>query len=123
MGSVSLQSGLEVFVQARQKLGLTQQAMADAGGSSLRTVSRWEARESVPDSDHLHKLAQLLYPVDQDLARQAALAAGKTLEELGIVKPPQPPDLNPPLPAASSPPLPARLLANMSKACHAPVPT
>jgi len=94
----------QTIVLARQKLGLTQKEMAAAVGSSTRTVTRWESRESTPADFHFHKLAALLHPVDAALAHDAALAGGKTLEQLGIVAAPPPPAPPEPAPAHSAAP-------------------
>lgn len=101
----------QLVVLARRKLGLTQKEFAHAIGSSHRTVVRWEADRSSPADFHLHKLATLIHPVDADLAHDAALAGGKTLEELGIVAPapaePAPaPSLAPPAASESATPAP-----------------
>jgi DNA-binding XRE family transcriptional regulator len=110
----------QLMFRARQKLGLMQAEMADAVGTSLRTLSRWEAGDSTPADVHLHKVAKLLHPLDPELAKEAARWAGATLEQLGIVQPPAPP-APPPAPVAPPPPepvapppepLPARLLVD-----------
>jgi transcriptional regulator with XRE-family HTH domain len=118
MASVVTRSGGQIVFQARQKLGLMQREMASAIGTSLRTLSRFEAGESWPADFHLHKLAALVHSVDADLAREAAAAGGKTLEQLGIVKPVAPPEPPPkpvaatpaPSPAPPAPAVPPRLL-------------
>ena len=99
-----VKSTTELLVRARMKLGHTQQEMADAVGSSLRTVSRWEGKQAHPSAAQLHTIAALLHPLDANLAHDAAVAAGTTLEALGIVKPPPPPAPPPPPPQAPPPP-------------------
>ncbi len=79
-----------LLIKARQKLGMTQREFSVAVGSSVRTVARWEDNTSSPAPWHLHKLAELLHPVDRPLAHDAALFGGKTLEELGLIQPPPP---------------------------------
>ena len=106
----------QLVVLARQKLGLVQHDFADAIGSSLRTVGRWEAGQSGPEDFHFHRLAKLLHPVDPDLAHDAATAGGTTLEKLGVVAPPPPAPAPAEIAAAARvappppPALPARLL-------------
>jgi DNA-binding XRE family transcriptional regulator len=113
MASLVSRSGSQIMVLARQKLGLMQHEMAAAVGTSLRTLSRWEGGSTYPADFHLHKVAALLHPVDPALAREAAAAGGRTLEQLGIVKPPpSPPPAPPPVPAIQPPALPARLLVD-----------
>jgi DNA-binding XRE family transcriptional regulator len=85
VGSVRL-----LCIRARQKLGMTQQMFADAVGSSLRTVARWEGGSTDPAPWHFHRMAALLHPSDPELASDAAIAGGTTLETLGIVAPPLP---------------------------------
>jgi transcriptional regulator with XRE-family HTH domain len=108
-----------LVIKARGKLGFTQREMAEAVGSSERSVARWEGNEASPYADHLYELAALLYPLDAALAEQAAKAGGKTLEQLGIVAPPPAPAPPAPEPEAlaappspASPPLPVHLLAD-----------
>jgi transcriptional regulator with XRE-family HTH domain len=101
----------EILIRARQRLAMTQVEMATAVGTSVRTLSRWEGGRSSPDASERHKVAALLYPVDPQLAREAAAAGGKTLEELGLEKPASPP-APAPLPAPLPPAPPARLLVD-----------
>jgi DNA-binding XRE family transcriptional regulator len=108
----------ELTVRASMRLGMTQQEMADALGSSLRSISRWHAGDATPSTSQLHRLAALLHPRDPDLAHDAAFAGGATLEQLGTVAPPPPPPPPPPepdpppSPPPAPPPLPARLLVD-----------
>lgn len=87
MALVASHSIPHLLVLARETLHFTQLELANAIGSSLRTVARWEADRSVPADFHMHRLAGLLFPVDANLAHDAAFLGGKTLEELGLVKP------------------------------------
>jgi hypothetical protein len=124
MGLVASHSRPHLLVLARERLLFTQLQLANAIGSSLRTVARWEANRAAPADFHMHKLARLLFPVDASLAHDAAVLGGKTLEELGLVKPvpkrepeialppPAPPSPPPPPPPPAPPPLPARLLVD-----------
>lgn len=127
MGFVAVRTTQELLIKARLRLGLTQKEMADRVQSSLRTVSRWEAKSSTPADFHYHRIAALLHPHDAALAHDAAFAGGTTLERLGLVPPPPPPEPAPsPAPVAAPsppepppppfpalpPPLPARLLVD-----------
>jgi transcriptional regulator with XRE-family HTH domain len=113
MASLVSHSGSQIMVLARQKLGLMQHEMASAIGTSLRTLSRYEGGASAPADFHLHKVAALVYPLDPELAREAAAAGGRTLEQLRIVKPaPSPPPAPPPVPAVQPTAVPARLLVD-----------
>jgi DNA-binding XRE family transcriptional regulator len=123
MGFVAVRSVQELLIKARLKLGLTQREMADRMQSSLRTVTRWEAKRATPADFHYHRLAALLYPHDANLAHDAAFAGGTTPERLGLVPPPAPasPPVEPPAappaapvapPAPAPPPLPPRLLVD-----------
>jgi transcriptional regulator with XRE-family HTH domain len=80
----------ELVIKARRKLGLMQHQFARAVGSSVRTVGRWEGGRSAPAPEHLHVVAALLHPIDPTLAHDAANLGGKTLEELGLIRPPPP---------------------------------
>jgi hypothetical protein len=105
---------------------MTQREFADAVGSSLRTVARWEDGKSSAFGTQYHRLAALLYPLDPAMARDAARAGGTTLEQLGIVAPAPPiesvvaipvappaPTVAPPAPTTPpAPPLPVRLLVD-----------
>ena len=91
-----------LMMNARDALKMTQREFADATGTSLRTVSRWEAGESTPSFIELRKVAPVLHPRDADLAREAARMGGTTLEALGVVRPPAPPE-PPPAPPPASP--------------------
>jgi ribosome-binding protein aMBF1 (putative translation factor) len=109
-----------LLIQARQKLAMTQREFADALGSSVRTVGRWEGAESSPAPEQYHELAALLGPVDPARAHDAAVLGGKTLEELGLVEPPPPAMATPqtamaalaPQPATPAPALPTRVLVD-----------
>ncbi len=132
MALVAAHSRPHLLVLARETLRMTQLQFANAIGSSLRTVARWEANRSAPADFHMHRLAALLFPHHAGLAHDAAFLGGKTLEELGLVKPvpkrePEvalpppapplpppslPPPSFPPPPPPAPPPLPARLLVD-----------
>ena len=71
---------------------MSQAEFGPALGWSHRTAVRWDRGRAVPPEDSLHKLASLLAPVDRDLAAEVAVAAGETLESLGLApKPVVPP--------------------------------
>jgi transcriptional regulator with XRE-family HTH domain len=97
-----------VIGDARRALHMTQADFAGAVQGSHRSVVRWEGGQSIPAAHHLTNLATLLHPVDRDLAAEAALHAGATLESLGLEVPPPPPapPAPPPPPQAALPPAP-----------------
>ncbi len=98
-----------LVIKARMALGMSQRKLADAIGSSISTVARMEGGRSRPSAPQYTTLAALLYPVDPDLAHDAAAYCGSTLESLGIVKPAPPPA---PVVTPAPPPLPTRVLAD-----------
>jgi transcriptional regulator with XRE-family HTH domain len=75
-----------LLTDARQKLGMSQREFGPALGSSHRTATRWDSGASVPFEPELRKLAELLVPIDQALATEAAAHIGETLENLGLVE-------------------------------------
>ena len=97
-----------LVVKASLLLGMTQQEMADALDSSLRTVQRWTNKESHPSDQQMHKLAALVYPRDAQLAAAIAHAGESSLQALGIVRPPPPPPPPPPPQPPPPPPGPPR---------------
>ena len=50
----------EKIYQARKKAGLSQEALADALGVTRQAVSKWETGKSVPDTENLRRMAQVL---------------------------------------------------------------
>ncbi len=87
---VSGRDALSLVLRAQRALGFTQQEVADAIGSSLRTVQRWSSASSQPTAGHMCKLAVLVHPRDPKLAAELAERVGQTLETLGVVAPPAP---------------------------------
>jgi transcriptional regulator with XRE-family HTH domain len=75
---------------ARAALGLSRQDFAARLDSSFTTVGRWERGHSIPLDVHFVAMARLLYPVDRDLAEQAAWMARATLVSLAIEQAPPP---------------------------------
>jgi DNA-binding XRE family transcriptional regulator len=90
MPSVPRRAVAPLVASARDALGLTQAALGQALGASERTVQRWDAGRYAPSDDRLRMLARLVSVKDVALARQIALAAGETLENLGIAAPEPP---------------------------------
>lgn len=82
---------LELVTRAQLALGFSQRQVAEAVGTSLRTVQRWSSRTAHPHVGELRALAVLVHPRDAGLASKLATVAGDTLESLGLVKPPPPP--------------------------------
>jgi hypothetical protein len=93
-----------LFILSAQAVGTSVQGLGRMMGISRRTAQRWSDRGM--SSFHLPQLAQLVHPHDPVLAGEIAQATGRTLEELGIVKPLPPPAPPPPPP----PPPPAGLV-------------
>lgn len=50
----------EKIYQARKRAGLSQEALADALGVTRQAVSKWETGKSVPDTENLRRMAQVL---------------------------------------------------------------
>jgi transcriptional regulator with XRE-family HTH domain len=69
---------------AQRALGYSHQAMADAVGSSQRTVQRWSSETSHPTVDNLRKLAIVVYPHDAGIAKRLAALVGETAQSLGL---------------------------------------
>jgi transcriptional regulator with XRE-family HTH domain len=81
----------ELMLQARRLLDLNQRTLADLLGVSGRTVQRWDAgRSSGPVPAQLHVLAAAVYEKNPELAQKIALAAGTTVDLLGLVPAPAP---------------------------------
>jgi len=85
--------------RVRQTLHLTQQELADRFKSSLRTVQRWEADRSRPQSWEIHRLADAVRPHDAQLASQLDAWAPRPA--------PPPPPVSEVAPAPAPPPAPA----------------
>ncbi|HEY8041344.1 MAG TPA: helix-turn-helix transcriptional regulator [Polyangiaceae bacterium] len=81
---------------ARRALMLSQEQLANAIGSSKRTVQRWETNRAHPSTGEMAKVAALVHPQDPAIAAEIAASIGQTLESLGLVPPPPP--APPPLP-------------------------
>ena len=79
------QSSVALFELSRQALRTTQVGLGELLGVSRRTAQRW-ATSGVP-SYEMRRLAELVHPVNPNLAMQIASSLGTTLETLGIVKP------------------------------------
>jgi DNA-binding XRE family transcriptional regulator len=91
---------------ARSCLGMSQEQFGIALGASKRTATRWDSGRANPSIGQVRELAALVYPRDPSLAAELAVAAGTTLESLGIVAPAPPA----PAPPALPPPPPPRLV-------------
>jgi DNA-binding XRE family transcriptional regulator len=94
----SFEDKLHTVRAARAALSMTRQDFAASLRSSFTTVGRWERGHSIPADFHFIEMARLLYPVDRDLAEQAASMACTTLVSLGIEHAP----LGAPRPAPTS---------------------
>ncbi len=104
MAQVTLRPVPLLVVLSREALHMTQSQFAQAIGTSVRTLSRWEGGRSEPAELHYRRLAQLVHPVAEDLAREAAARGAVTPEQLGLVA-------TPAAPAAAPEPSPARQAA------------
>jgi transcriptional regulator with XRE-family HTH domain len=88
-----------LLARARIALGMSQGEFGMALGSSKRTAQRWDAGESHPSNEELHRLARMVYPKDASLALEIAVEGGHTLESLGILAP-RAPETSPAAPIA-----------------------
>jgi hypothetical protein len=87
--------------EARTLLDVGSQGdMGELLGSSRRSGQRWAREEATPAKEQLHRLAALVFPKNSHLAAEIAELGGSTLQQLGIVRPPQPP---PPPPSPAPP--------------------
>jgi transcriptional regulator with XRE-family HTH domain len=84
----SFEDKLQTVRAARAALDMTREEFAEKVGSSFTTVGRWERGHSFPADGHFVEMARLLYPVDRDLAEQAASMACETLVSLGLEQAP-----------------------------------
>jgi hypothetical protein len=80
---------------AQLALGFTQRQVAEAVGTSLRTVQRWSSQGGSPCVGELRTLAVLVHPHDAALAAKLAAVIGETLESLGLVTALPPPVAEP----------------------------
>jgi transcriptional regulator with XRE-family HTH domain len=80
----------DAVVRACRVLRLSQSALAKRAGTSVRTVQRWRAGTSFPTRAQMAMLAQLVHPVQPELASQVAVASGTSLLALGLAPPPDP---------------------------------
>lgn len=92
-------SGATLFERARSALGTSQVGLGKMMGCSRRTAQRWAA-SGVPAYD-LPRLAAIVHPHDPGLAAEIARSTGRTLVQLGIVRPAPP---APPAPPPAPPP-------------------
>ena len=79
------QSSVALFELSAQVPRTTQVGLGEMLGVSRRTAQRGAA-SGVP-SYEMRRLAELVHPVNPNLAMQIAASLGTTLETLGIVKP------------------------------------
>jgi hypothetical protein len=85
MAGAMPRSHAALFELSRQALGTTQVGLGQMYGVARRTAQRW-AHSGMP-SHHLPDLALRVHPHDPELAAEIALAAGTTLDALGIGAP------------------------------------
>jgi ribosome-binding protein aMBF1 (putative translation factor) len=84
-----------VVQDARRALLMSQAELAQAIGSSHRTVGRSERGQAMLSAAQLGALASLVHPRARDLAIEVAAHAGHTLETLGLEAPAPPPGAPP----------------------------
>jgi transcriptional regulator with XRE-family HTH domain len=90
--------------RAMHLLGLSQRALGELCGASLRTGHRWANGRAYPSVHQLQTLARALHPSDPGLAAEMAAEAGTTLVKWGIAPPePEVPKGPPPRPFPSIP--------------------
>lgn len=73
-----------LLYRAQLALGMTQAEFGELIGVSRRTIIRWSPNAS-PIPQHLHEVARAVHPLDSGLAAEVAVAAGTTLEALGVL--------------------------------------
>jgi hypothetical protein len=95
---------MALVLEARNALFLDNKAFAQFVGVSLRTIERHGHAHGLGDPVNRDKLVTALYPVNPGLAREFAVAAGTSVEALGLGTPPVPPP--PPAPTVIAPPPP-----------------
>jgi hypothetical protein len=81
-----------LLMETRQTLSLSQEGLGKLLGMAKRTIQRWEARGTILMASQIRTLATAVHPRDPDLAARIAAHGRTTLEALGLVKPPAPPD-------------------------------
>jgi hypothetical protein len=74
----------ELLLDTRRALHVSGNGLAALVGVSRRTGQRWNQGRG-PYTLDLRKIAELVFPVDAELAAELAEAAGATLESLGLV--------------------------------------
>jgi hypothetical protein len=88
---------MAAFFEAQHRLGLSHGDLAKLIGVSRRTAERWSQGTSTPASFQVARLAVAVHHRDVGLALKLASAAGKSLEDLGVVPPPASPPSPPPV--------------------------
>jgi transcriptional regulator with XRE-family HTH domain len=74
--------------EVRDALVIGQRGLGELLGASRRTVQRWDSGRGGPSASQLAQLAAAIHPRDASLAAKIAAAAGTSLEQLGLVRPP-----------------------------------
>ncbi len=94
--------------QARRKVNLSQQALADGFKISKAAVSKWESGVTVPDRRKMQQLAHTLgVPVDElrNMADQDDGTKQGDLPAALVTRPPRTPEAPPQSPSGTAPPL------------------
>jgi transcriptional regulator with XRE-family HTH domain len=82
--------------EARRTMHMNQRKFADAVGSSLRTVQRWETSRSSPVPAGVHRIADAVRALDPALAAEIDTLSPRRAPPPALVSPPASP-VQPPL--------------------------
>jgi transcriptional regulator with XRE-family HTH domain len=82
--------------EARRRMHVNQRQFAEAVGSSLRTVQRWETSRSSPVPAAIHRVADAVRPHDASLAAELDALSPRPAPPASLVTPPASPE-RPPL--------------------------
>jgi hypothetical protein len=108
MAKTSINELHQLIAKSQLALGLPHREFGPLLRSSQRTAERWATKRSQPTRSQLLELTRHVHARDPALAAALAAALGGSLEELGIVPPPQPAPPAPPIVSPSpAPPPPA----------------
>jgi transcriptional regulator with XRE-family HTH domain len=79
------------LLQARVHVRMSQGELGRKCGAAVRTMSRWENGFRVPNAEQTLAIVRALLEIDEEAAEHVAVAAGSSLERLGLAEPPTPP--------------------------------
>jgi DNA-binding XRE family transcriptional regulator len=101
---------VELLIESRRGLFLSQGALGELLGASRRTSQRWERGHARPSPEQLAALAKHVHGHDPSLAARLAEAAQTSLVALGLVAPPPAPPAPPPVAPAVTLPAPEHII-------------